>query len=171
MNVETLDDRDGIEIRDPIENARFELYTSSPVDPTPADADDFHFPVDSAVEIRTSAVEYPNPGIIVWSASGELLFDDLADARRLPDGEYLVDVATAPVKIYLVVPGPVSFEEGAPAFEFNGERTVAVGVRSFHESPVGTITVTDDATDVMRAMSLLGSALKTTAPERSWPTL
>ncbi|WP_433626118.1 hypothetical protein [Halomicrococcus sp. NG-SE-24] len=171
MNFAALDDRDGIEIRDPIENARFELYTSSPVDPTPADADDFYFPVDSAVEIRTSAVEYPNLGIIVWSASGELRSDDSTDVRRLPEGEYLVDIATAPVKVYVAIPGPVSFEGDPPAFAFDDERTVRVGVRSFHESPVGTITVTDDASDVMRAMSLLGSALKTTIPERSWPTL
>ena len=34
----------GIEIRDPIETVRFELYTPSAVEPTPADADSFYYP-------------------------------------------------------------------------------------------------------------------------------
>lgn len=172
MNFAALDDRDGIEIRDPIENARFELYTSSPVDPTPADADDFYFPVDSAVEIRTSAISYPKrSGFLVWDASGDLLFDGSSDVQRVSYGDYLIDISAAPMKLYFVVSGSMSFTENGAAFKFDEEQTVRVGARSFHENPAGTITVTDDASDVMRAMSFLGSALKTTTPERSWPTL
>jgi hypothetical protein len=48
---------------------------------------------------------------------------------------------------------------------------VRVGGRSYHERPATTITTTDDTHDLMTAVSTFGSALKTTTPERSYPTL
>ncbi|WP_255291413.1 hypothetical protein [Natrinema sp. CBA1119] len=48
---------------------------------------------------------------------------------------------------------------------------VILGARSFHERPAGTITTTNDPEDVMAAVSAFGSALKTTTPERTYPTL
>ncbi|WP_227014934.1 hypothetical protein [Natronorubrum aibiense] len=52
------------------------------------------------------------------------------------------------------------------------EPTSAIfGARSYHTSPRGTITTTTEPTDMMQAVSMFGSALKTTSPERSYPTL
>ncbi len=52
-------ERDGLDIHDPIENVRFALFTSDPVDLMPADTSMFYFPVDAAVEIETTVLEVP----------------------------------------------------------------------------------------------------------------
>ncbi|WP_435153082.1 hypothetical protein [Haladaptatus sp. DFWS20] len=53
----------------------------------------------------------------------------------------------------------------------DSETPVTLGARSLHKQPAGTITVPDDIDATMGAVSLLGSALKTTSPERSFPSL
>lgn len=57
------------------------------------------------------------------------------------------------------------------SLEFASNTEVLIGARSHHEHPAATITTTDDPADVMTAISYLGSALKTTSCERSYPTL
>jgi hypothetical protein len=56
----------------------------------------------------------------------------------------------------------MSFEEPAE---------MVLGARSYHSQPAATITTTENPRDVMQAVSAMGSALKTTSPERSFPTL
>jgi hypothetical protein len=55
--------------------------------------------------------------------------------------------------------------------EFDSNARVLIGSRSHHEHPAATITATEDPLDLMTAISYLGSALKTTTCERSYPTL
>jgi len=61
--------------------------------------------------------------------------------------------------------------EGSVKIEFDGEIPVEVGARSYHSAPANTITVADDPEAFMEAVSAFPSALKTTSPERAWPTL
>jgi len=167
-------DRDGIEVVDPVESARFALYTGTPVDPTPTDPDAFYFPVDHAVGVEARRIEVPKLGnVFVRRRDGSLVADntDRTDLA-LPADDYLLELTTAPMKLYLAVESGLAFEhaDGAVVVSFDASSPVRVGARSFHEQPAGTVTVTDDPTDVMRAISLFGSALKTTSPERSFPT-
>ncbi|MFB9804474.1 hypothetical protein ACFFQF_02920 [Haladaptatus pallidirubidus] len=60
---------------------------------------------------------------------------------------------------------------GNTIIDFEREQSVRVAARSLHRRPSDVITVTEDVRDVMRAVSSFGSALKTTSPERSFPTL
>lgn len=53
-------DRSGLDIHDPVENARFALYTPEDVEPMPVSTEEFHFPVDSAVAIGTKRIELPD---------------------------------------------------------------------------------------------------------------
>ncbi|WP_327053361.1 hypothetical protein [Halomicrococcus gelatinilyticus] len=167
-------DRNGIEVVDPVESARFALYTGTPVDPTPADPDAFYFPVDHAVGVEARRIEIPKLGnVFVRRRDGSLVADntDRTDLA-LPVDDYLLELTTAPMKLYLAVESRLAFEhtDDAVVVSFDAPSTVRVGARSFHDRPAGTVTVTDDPTDVLRAMSLFGSALKTTSPERAFPT-
>ncbi|WP_276301221.1 hypothetical protein [Halorussus lipolyticus] len=168
-------DRTGIEIADPIENARFELYTPTAVEPTPVSADQFYFPVDSAITVETSAIVVPKlANVLVRTQSGDLVADNADHVdRSLESGAYNVELSTAPMKLYLSADGAldVRHDDSTVTIAFDRSTEIAVGARSFHDRPAGTITTTGDPVGAMRAISLLGSALKTTSPERSFPTL
>ncbi|WP_435177849.1 hypothetical protein [Halorussus sp. AFM4] len=166
--------RRGVEIRDRIERRTYALRTSTSVSPTAADPGAFRFPVDEAVSIETAAVELPTfVAAYVRDADGEMLLQvNPGVDRQLPAGAYDIELC-APMKLYLAVDGPLSVtaSDDGIRFGFGGETTVRVGARSHHERPAATVTTTEDPRDVMAALSTFGSALKTTSPERSFPTL
>lgn len=168
-------DRDGLDIYDPIETVRFALFTPTPVRPETTSADSFYFPIDAAVTVETTALEVPKLApVTIRTQSGAMVVETSDGADRSLDGDsYLVELSTAPMKLYLAVEGSLAIEhdESSVVVRFDGEREVGVGARSLRDSPAGTITVTDDPEDVMAAVSLFGSALQTTSPERSFQTL
>jgi hypothetical protein len=166
----------GVRIRDPIENAQLELYTPSSVTPQSTSTDEFVFPVDAAVELRTSRIVIPRlENVYVHDSEGALVGQSSNHERVcFPDGQYSLDVSSGQMKLYLNVSSEVvvSYHEETTNLEFGEDVTVYVGARLPHEAPAGTITVRrDNFEDATRAVSLLGSALKTTTCERSFPTL
>lgn len=175
MEFDPLDHRAGLEIFDPIEKARFELYTDERVDPEPTSTDGFHFPVGSAVEIETATLGVPNHiSAMVWTGDGDLVSDETNFDHFTPSpGTYLLELQSTPMKLYVRVDGEfeLNHADGTMSVTFEDERPVTVGARSLHERPEGTITVPDDVQAEMDALSLFGSALKTTSCERSFPTL
>ncbi|WP_224332993.1 caspase family protein [Haloprofundus halobius] len=172
---EELANREGIRLVDSIENAQFELYTPEPVTATEASSSAFYFPVDFAVELRTSSLKLPKlTGAIVRTQDGRTVTQSMnRQGVSLDDDAYDIEVTTAPMKLFVVVDAAASIRYGerSTTFEFDGPTRVHVGARSFHEQPAGTVVTPDDPEAAMRAVSLLGSALKTTTPERSFPTL
>jgi hypothetical protein len=131
----------------------------------------------SAVEIRTDRIEIPKlADVLVRDPDGAFVTEySTADERTTVEaGSYDLDLTTAPLKLHLLVESDLEIyrtDRTSVVVEFGSEVEVTVGARSFHERPAGTITVTEDVTDLMRAVSLFGTALKTTSPERSFPTL
>ncbi|WP_232702460.1 hypothetical protein [Halobacterium wangiae] len=171
----TLETPPGLHILDPIENAQFELYTDHVVDPTPVDTDRFVFPADEAVSVTTGTLEIPRlVDVILRSADGTLIGESANQQRaEYPLDWYSLNFDVGPMKLQVVVESSVTIRrlENSTHVEFGEVTPLAVGVRSLHESPAGTITVGDSVEDAMRAISLSGSALKTTSCERSFPTL
>ncbi|KTG10761.1 hypothetical protein AUR64_06105 [Haloprofundus marisrubri] len=169
------ENRDGICLVDSIENARFELYTPEPATPVEASASAFCFPVDFAVELHTASLRLPKlAGAIVRMQDGRTVTQSMnRNGLSLDADGYDIEVTTAPMKLFVAVDAAVSirYDERSTVFEFGEPTQVYVGARSFHERPAGTIATPDDPEETMRAISLLGSALKTTTPERSFPTL
>ncbi|WP_224268039.1 hypothetical protein [Haloprofundus salinisoli] len=165
-------DGDGIEVVDPVERHQYVLGTPNPVDPVSVGTDEFRFPVDAAVSFRTSSLTLPTVvPIYVRDTDGTMLAHVTpSDSLTLPDGEYAVELCT-PIKMYLRVSSELTVDRTNQCIDFGGETTISLGSRSHHEHPAGTITVTDSVEDLMRAVSLFGSALKTTSPERAYPTL
>ncbi|EFW90528.1 hypothetical protein ZOD2009_18759 [Haladaptatus paucihalophilus DX253] len=174
---DSLDGRSGVEIRDPIEKVRFELHTPSAVEPTPATAESFYYPVDSAVTVETDEIVFPILGsIYVYSADGEFLQDFTPNSDTeltIEPGEKYYQLNGTPIVIYLSFSSAVTIRKSETEIRlsFDGSTAVRIGARSYHESPEGTITVTGSVRDTMRALSTFGSALKMTTPDRAHPTL
>ncbi len=164
----------GIVIQDPIESRTCTLYTPDAVRPTAIDCRSFSFPVDDAVTISTDELTLRTPvAVYVRDDAGEMLASvDGIGEHELPKGTYNVELCT-PIKLYIQVESELritsSFDD--VSLEFGGETNVHIGGRSSHRRPEGTVTTTTDPVDVMAALSTFGSALKTTTPERSFPTL
>lgn len=166
---------DGLRVTDHIESAQFELHASGPVEPENGAGikDAFRMPVDRAVRIETDDLRVPSVSeVIVRDADGRQLAKGRSGIELPPDA-YDIGIWSMPAKTYLAVEGPVSVTAAGSEIRigFDGCREVLVGVRSRHDSPAGTVTTPPDPESVMRAVSSLGSSLKTTSPERSFPTL
>ncbi len=174
--IKTLDDEDGIHIFDPIESARFTLFTSGSVDLEPADPEDFVFSMDEAVRFRTDGLIVPKLLTVVFrDPDGEFVstFDPSQGSDLGESGPLTAQLSTAPMTIYLQTDADVTIRrhDQSVILSFGGNAAVELGVRSFYGSPAATIQVPDDPTDVMTAISYFGSALQTLSPERSFGTL
>ena len=164
----------GVDVVDPVETRHFSVGTDAPVDPTPVDPEAFAFPVDAACRVSVGRLRLPYMlPVDVRTPEGDAIVSvDSPTTRDLPHADYLVELHS-PIKVYLRAAGPVRVEatpEGV-AFEFEDTTGVDVGARSYHSAPAATVTVPDDPEAVMDAVSAFSSALKTTSPERAWPTL
>ncbi|WP_436932333.1 hypothetical protein [Halosimplex halobium] len=172
---EAMTDPTGVRIVDPIESVEFAFETDRPVDPTAVDTGAFDVPVDAGATVETGAIRFPHHlGVVVRTRDGEQVDDvSTADERRISAGRYTLELSTTPVKLYFHVDGPVTIRthDDRAGFEFESPRRVRIGTRSYHERPAATVTTTPDPSAVAAVVSRFGTALKTTSPERSWPTL
>jgi hypothetical protein len=177
MNPEftALVEPDGVRITDPIERTQFDLHAPSALSPEVTDTDAFYFPVDTAVSVRTDSLRTTKGlDVYVRDDAGEMVGQSSGGSELdLPAAAYNLELANTQMKVYLAVESEVAISGSTEAVElsFGGETRVEVGARSLHQTPAGTITVPDETGALMDAVSLLGSALKTTTCERSFPTL
>ena len=174
LAFDTLDEPSGLEIIDRLEQLRYQLHTPESVSPTVVPTEEFLFPVGKGIRIETEQLVLPNPvGVFVRDWNGEMLTEvEHLESHSFGDGDYIIDLSTQ-IKTYMRVEGPV--EITADLFEirftFESETVVDIGFRSRHTRPAATVTTTADPVDMMAAISTFGSALKSTSPERSFPTL
>ena len=162
----------GFTIVDPIERHRYHLTTHEPVTPKSVTQDRIPYPIGTAFEITTGGVILPvvNP-ILVRDIDGTMITEVQPDEQAtLPKNEYLVDISVQ-IKVYLRVNSSLNIHTsaGKTHIELDEESRIIVGARSYHTQPANTIITTSSPTDVMKAVSAFGSALKTTNAERSFP--
>jgi hypothetical protein len=164
----------GVEVVDPIDRHRYALYTDDLVTPEPVDTAGFEYPVDAAARFETTGIDLATiVGGTVRDGDGEVVanFDHTVE-EAFGAGTYGVELFT-PIKLYIQVEGPftVGTNFTSTRLAFEEPTTVTVGARSYHERPAATVTTTSEPEDLMKAVSTFGSALKTTSPERSYPSL
>ncbi|MFB6131045.1 MAG: hypothetical protein ABEJ28_09520 [Salinigranum sp.] len=142
----------GLVVTDQIERHQCRLWTPEAVTPEPADPARLRFPTDADGEMLAQAEHFSH--------------------EEFPPATYSLELCGS-VKIYLRVESGVTVSSDAmqTSIEFDAPTAVLVGARSHHERPAATITTTDDPREMMVGVSAFGSALKTTSPERSYPTL
>ncbi|WP_049927481.1 hypothetical protein [Halopiger goleimassiliensis] len=164
----------GITIHDSIEQRRLHLETSDPVALESVDTEAFEFPLDRACRFEAEEVTLDQtPSVTIHGATGESERSLTAgETARLTDGVQYIGLSGA-IKLYCRVEGPGTIELGMTSVRIavDRPRTITLGARSLHDRPAATV-VTDSSVDsMMEAVSVLSSALKTTSPERTWPTL
>lgn len=172
IDIDPLREADGLTVTDHIENTQFEVYTDRPVEPRPRPESDHYFPVDASVAVETGSIEIPRVAVVeTRDGDGTLLTH--GDCYEMPEGTYHVGINPAPTKLYLTFDSgfAVSTTDRTTRIDLDVPCTVELGFRSLHQTPAGTITTPTDPESLMDAVSLLGSALQTTSPERSFPTL
>lgn len=176
MTIEFLANEEGpgITVVDRIEGRRFPLSTPQPVTLEVGTSNPFREPVDATVSGLVEELELPHViGVFVRDETGEMIAECHDFAREnLSAGEYELEIA-APIKIFLRVSGPITITSTSVEMRitFTGSESVTFGARSYHERPAATVTSTADPEDLMAAVSTFGSALQTTSPERSFPSL
>ncbi|QLG62239.1 caspase family protein [Halorarum salinum] len=166
------------EVDDRIEevNLPFRLGGGSTCPTRVSDEELFPTPVDGCWRFTAPSVTpLCTADVYVRTPENRVVATATADgSARVPSGPHVLELSTAPVKTYLALDGPalVSYGDRYPTVTSDGgPATVTLGARSRHGTPAGTVTVTDDPADVAAGLSTFGSALATTSPERSFPTL
>ena len=172
IDIDPLSETTGLTVTDHIENTQFEVYTDRTVEPRSSPETAHYFPVDASVTVETGTIEIPRVAVVeTRSGDGTLL--TRGDSYAMPDATYHVGIDPAPTKLYLSFQSAfsVSTTDRTTRIDLDAPAEVTLGFRSLHQVPAGTITTPTDPESLMRAVSLLGSALQTTSPERSFPTL
>ncbi|NKE37075.1 hypothetical protein GWG54_14840 [Natronococcus sp. JC468] len=133
-------------------------------------------PVDETITVTTDELRFPNAVVYAFAlgSSARYELDPGGRPLSLPTDEYVIDVDTE-IKSYLRFSGRATIRK-TDDFEsivvsFPEPVRVVVGLRSRHERPAGTITVSDSPADVASAISYLSSSYKTASPDRTYPTL
>lgn len=165
---------DGLVIVDPIERGQCRLETDTTIAPRSVTTNNIPYPMDTAVEITIDQFAIPSNNVVYvrdsdWSLIEEVRLNERLD---LPYGEYILDISTS-LKLYASVEGKVDIinRNRGTTIRFGKPIPVTISARSHHTRPATELTTTAEPADVMQAVSSLSSALKTTGPERSYPTL
>lgn len=162
----------GLRVVDTIEEVEY-VVEAGPVAPEPAEKELFPAPVDDAVRIRTARLYLPTVvDYHLRGPDGESR-ERAGGAAQVVEETTFFEATNTPMKLYLRFDGPATVEDGenGTRIRFEEPSTVVVGPRSLHQRPEGTITVPETPAGIARGLSLFSSALKTTSPERSFPTL
>jgi hypothetical protein len=159
-----------------IDHADVELEIQSS-DWQPADgAPSVDRPTDATVAGTTTELWFPEAYVYADAPDGEFTAElaSETDPVELPADRYLLDVS-ASIKTYIQFEGAATLRK-TDDFEhlcisFPEPTSVALGFRSRHEHPAGTVTVPSSPAGVATGLSYLHSSVKTTSPDRSFPTL
>jgi hypothetical protein len=150
------------------------LFADSSLNPMPERRTTFDVPIGTAVSVTVSDLSITQlSSTFVWTSEGEVV-EELHQRNEVtvPEGVYDIEF-DGPLKMYIRIKGPCSINSSSMLDEVNFEEPtrIIIGARSHHSQPAGTIATTEEPRDIMQAVSALSSALKTTSPERSFPTL
>jgi hypothetical protein len=174
VSFEAATEEPGLRVLDPVDNHQYQLDTPDIVDPRSASVDRFAYPVDSAKTVRTEAIALPTQvPVYARDPDGALVASvEHLEQASLDHGQYTLELLT-PVKCYIRVESAVDLQADftETRIEFGGETEVLVGARSRRTQPATTVTTTTDPGDLLATVSTFGSALGTTMPERSYPSL
>jgi len=166
-------DRTGFEIHDSIEQRHILVKTAERVEPERSE-DVFCFPIDRACSVETSSLVFDKQYFVSLHDLDGRCVESLETGDSIEfDGSDRFVGLNGPIQMYCRVetPGNIELGIGSTHLTFDERTEVIVGARSLHDRPAGTIRTTEDPEPMARAISALPSALKTTSPERAWPSL
>ncbi|APW97919.1 hypothetical protein CHINAEXTREME_09055 [Halobiforma lacisalsi AJ5] len=166
-------DPPGIEVYDSIEQRRLRLRTDATA-PSAEPPTGFPFPVDTKCTIETDEIVFEQPYAVKIHDEQGVTSDspEIGETVTLEERTQFVGMS-GPIKLYFRVDAGGVIERRVTSLRIGleAETTVAIGARSLHDRPAGTITTPPDLESMLTAVSATSSALKTPSPERTWPTL
>ena len=174
MEIEPTTRPAGLAVVDSIRQRHLQLRTPRPVSPTETERSTFVFPVDVAYSFETTSLVFDQRYTVdIHDETGRVIDTlDKTESRRIDRSTHWVGFS-GPMKLYCRFDRPAIVETGLDSvrLRFDETATVELGARAVHDRPAATIRTPDDPESMLEAVSALSSALKTTSPERSWPTL
>ncbi|THE65188.1 hypothetical protein D8Y22_08195 [Salinadaptatus halalkaliphilus] len=174
ITLEETSDPPGLEIHDSIEQRRLCLETAGAISAESADTEPFCFPLDTACRFETSKLVLDQLcSVTVHDETGRTEASlDTGETATLEERPQFVGLS-GPIKLYCRIETAGQIDVGLTSIRLSFDRapTIELGARSLHDRPVETITTSPDPDSMMEAISAIPSALKTTSPERTWPTL
>lgn len=174
VSIKPADDTNGFTIIDHIEHRHVTYETNTPIHLEPVSNTDWIVPITTAVRFSTRSITIPKTSsVFIRELDGTMVGEyQPPNNKKELNGEYILEISI-PYKLYLIIDGSFTIHATLDhtTISFNQETSVIAGTRSYHEKPDGTITITDDIIDVMKAVSTFRTSLKDTSPERSFPTL
>ncbi|OIB56005.1 hypothetical protein [Natrialba sp. SSL1] len=176
MTIEfaAVTDPSGLEFHDSIEQRHLRVGTPETVSPTSVDPQNFRFPVNKTCTIATDEIRFDQPySVTIHDETGRTEANVGVGERTTLENRPQFVGLSGPIKLYCRIDtaGTVDIGLTAVRIELECETTVTIGARSLHDQPAGTITTPPDIESMAAALSAFPSALKTTSPERTWPTL
>lgn len=166
-----------VDVRDTLSNQQFRIESSEPIVIEPTEYDSFPGPVTDAVLVEAEDVHISTPySVVVRDESGDMdtiLSFDGNSQQYTSEGRTAVLELQAAVKSHLRIDGPFECRHAPDGItiDLSQSRRTILGARPWQCYPEETITVTDSPEDLRDALSHFGSAILTTSPERSFPTL
>ncbi|AGB36084.1 hypothetical protein [Natronococcus occultus] len=164
----------GLEIIDPITRHRYQVRIPGGCEIERICQSTIQHDVDTAVRTTTSTVVLPQKeSTYILDQNGSILSNVAAhESFSLPDKSYTFDIST-PLKILIQIEGELGIhvENGQTRIDVSKPTPIVIGARSAQSAPIDRIKTPPNPTDVMEAVSMFGSALKETGPQRSYPTL
>ena len=172
VNIDIATRGTRVHVTDIIEQRQCVLRTPTPATADPVDGDDFYFPVDAAAAIDVESVTLGNyVPTFVRNGDGDVVAEvDRFDDQTFAEGEYLLELEQ-PVKLYVRVRGSLRIETTGMTTTVETDDQLWIGARSRHNHPAAAITTTGAPEELMAVVSALSSSLKSTTPERAYPTL
>ncbi len=166
-------DPPGLEVADSIEQRRLRLSTDRCVEPASPTAE-WEFPIDRACQISVEQLRLDHLcSVTIHDETGrtERSVNVGQFVELGPDPQYVA--LSGPIKLYCLIEGTGQVGVGLNSIQLSLEDAtpLEVGARSLHDRPAHTVTTSTDPAEMMQAVSVCSSSLKTTSPERTWPTL
>lgn len=166
-----------LSVVDRIEQSQVDLELGTTITPVSASTEPFHYPVTKAVKVEADQI-CSQKGMQLWvyEPDGTPITEFRPGDKdiHLQSGDYLLDVSSLAVKIYVIVEDSelhLTAYNGLAQVRFPRTTTIRVGARSYHTHPSQTLATTTEPQMLMRAISSLGNSMKTWGPERTFPTL
>lgn len=174
VTLEATTEPPGVRIVDRIEQRRTRIRTPDVVDVEPSSTDEFEVPVDAAGAIETREIRLDRLDETYVRDGGGAIVAAINSPENvaLDRGSYTFEISS-PIKLYWRIDSEISVKAGSDSLvlSFPEPRRVVLGARSYHKHPAATITTPTDPDSLMEAIGATSSALKTTSPERAYPTL
>lgn len=165
-------DEPGVTVVDPIQQRRVRVGTRRPVEPT-ARSGEFVHPVDTCCVMEATLLSFDFMFHVGLLEPDGTVGRDLSGQEQATFDPGTTLGINGPIKLF-VRPGAggvVRTDLECVEIDLEERCEVQLGARSHHERPAATIETTTQPRDMMQAVGALSSSLKTTSPDRSWPTL